>query len=143
MRNLLIDTGFWFALFDKSDQYHRKALEISEYLDSSGNRIIIPFPTLYETMNTKFVDNKIVMNQFEVFLTKSHVIKYPDEDYRENAIKITFETKRKQNRNLSLTDNLIRLIIEDSRNKIDILVTFNEKDFSDICRKRNVLININ
>jgi predicted nucleic acid-binding protein len=30
MMNILIDTGFWYGLFDKSDQYHVKAQKMLE-----------------------------------------------------------------------------------------------------------------
>jgi len=37
---------------------------------------------------------------------------------------------------ISLCDVLIRLLIEDVNLRIDALLTFNEKDFVDVCRKR-------
>ena len=45
-----------------------------------------------------------------------------------------------QNRNLSLVDVIIRLILDDPTVKIDYLVTFNVGDFSDVCQRRNIVI---
>lgn len=56
MNNVLVDTGFWFALYDEKDQYHNKALKVMDRLINS--RFLIPFPTLYETLNTSFVKKK-------------------------------------------------------------------------------------
>lgn len=32
MKNVVIDTGFWFALFDPSDEHHKHALDIYELI---------------------------------------------------------------------------------------------------------------
>ncbi|MDR2449225.1 MAG: hypothetical protein LBD52_04620 [Prevotellaceae bacterium] len=83
MSNIVVDSGFWLALYDQSDTHYTEAVSIAEYLNA-GN-IIIPFPTLYESMNTKFMKNNIAR-------------------------------------------------------KVDYLITFNKKDFIDVCQKRNIEI---
>ena len=52
---LLVDTGYFFALFNSRDQYHEKAVEKQEWLDELP--IALPWPILYETLNTRFVKN--------------------------------------------------------------------------------------
>ncbi|OYT14341.1 MAG: hypothetical protein B6I19_00285 [Bacteroidetes bacterium 4572_114] len=71
MNNILVDTGFWFGLYDKRDSYHNQAIGLYEYL-SLGN-IIIPYPSLYETINTRFAKNKEGIEAFEIILNKSEV----------------------------------------------------------------------
>ena len=50
---LLVDTGFFFALRDARDQYHASAEEKKHLLDT--REVILPWPVLYETLNTRFV----------------------------------------------------------------------------------------
>lgn len=50
---LLVDTGFFFALHTKSDPYHADADSKKNLFGTS--QIILPWPVLYETLNTKFV----------------------------------------------------------------------------------------
>lgn len=65
MNNVLVDTGFWFALYDEKDQYHNKALKVMDRLINS--RFLIPFPTLYETLNTSFVKKGIYVHFICIF----------------------------------------------------------------------------
>ena len=50
---LLVDTGFFIALFDPRDNHHIDACEKQEYLENLS--IVIPWPILYETINTRLV----------------------------------------------------------------------------------------
>jgi predicted nucleic acid-binding protein len=135
--NIIVDSGFWFALYDIYDDYHTRANNIVEYLDVSN--IIIPFPTLYESLNTKFMKNTVAKIAFESILKRSNVTIVNDDLIKADALKITFTDESKK-RNLSLVDNIIRLILDDVNYKIDYLITFNRKDFIDICRKRTIEI---
>lgn len=140
MSNILIDSGFWFALYNSHDQYHSKTFDMMEYINTDINTIIIPYPTLYETINTKFSSDIISMEKFRKILEDPNVFKLPDDDYREDALDLTFKHSLINKRNLSLTDNIIRLILDSEKFNIDYLITFNVKDFSDICQKKNIKI---
>ncbi|MDR2125752.1 MAG: hypothetical protein LBP63_02830 [Prevotellaceae bacterium] len=137
MLNVIIDSGFWFALYDPSDAYYTEANNIAEHLNN--NNVIIPFPTLYESINTRFMKNSTAKTEFENILKRSNVKIVDDEPVKNDALRITFTDESKK-RNLSLVDNIIRLILEDVNYKIDYLITFNKKDFIDICKKRNIKI---
>jgi predicted nucleic acid-binding protein len=137
MENVLVDSGFWFALYDSTDQHHNEAINITDYLEIAN--IIIPFPTLYESVNTAFMKNPVAKNGFEGVLKRNNVEIVYDESIKDNALEITFSEKSKK-RNLSLVDNIIRLILEDKNYKIDYLITFNKADFIDICNNRNIQI---
>lgn len=134
MDSFLIDTGFWYAFFDSTDQYHDKANNIADYLELG--KLVLPFPTLYETINTRFSTNKNWINEFGTLLNKSNVVLLPDEDYKNAALQIVLDTKR----NLSLVDTVLRLILDDDTLKIKYLVTFNGADFFDVCMNRNIQI---
>jgi predicted nucleic acid-binding protein len=137
MVNVAVDSGFWFALYDPKDTYYTEAKRIAGHLD--GSNIIIPFPTLYESINTKFMKNEMAKNEFESVLKRPNVTIVDDEQIKNDALQITFTDKSKK-RNLSLVDNIIRLLLEDINYKIDCLVTFNKKDFIDVCQERNIEI---
>ncbi|TAH21430.1 MAG: hypothetical protein EAZ08_03675 [Cytophagales bacterium] len=83
MQHILTDTGFWFALFDKKDQYHKKALEIANTIDIQ-HYFVLPFPSLYETLNTTFIKNH--RDAFDVFLKTHHIITIYDAKYANQAL---------------------------------------------------------
>jgi predicted nucleic acid-binding protein len=137
MINAIVDSGFWFALYDSEDTYYTEAKRIAEYLD--GSNLIIPFPTLYESINTRFMKNTVARIAFENVLKLPNVTIVDDKQIKNDALQITFTDKSKK-RNLSLVDNIIRLLLEDINYKVDCLVTFNKKDFIDVCLERNIEI---
>ncbi|MBA7525957.1 hypothetical protein ES705_18117 [subsurface metagenome] len=141
MNNILIDTCFWYALFDARDPAHDKANELIHYLDL-GN-VIVPYPTLYETINTRFTRNKTWVEEFEKILKNDNVNLIEDLEYKENALNLTFDSTLNKNRPLSLVDMVIRLMLEDVSLKIDYLISFNTGDFIDLCHKKGIeLINV-
>lgn len=136
MNNILIDTCFWYALFDARDLDHAKAIELLHYLDL-GN-VIVPYPTLYETINTRFTRNKAWVKEFEKTLKNDNVNLIEDIEYKENALNLTFDSTLNRNRPLSLVDMIIRLMLEDVDLKIDYLISFNTGDFIDLCHKKGI-----
>ena len=51
----IIDSGFWFAFFDKNDPYHKYTDSIIKKLDECADKIVIPWPSLYEVLNESFL----------------------------------------------------------------------------------------
>lgn len=138
MNNIIIDSGFWFALYDRRDQFHSDANELAEYLDM-GN-IVIPFPTLYESINTRFTRRADWMREFERLLSLNNVQLIDDKEYKIFALNHSFETTLLFNRPISLVDSVIRAMLDDNSLKIDYLLSFNVGDFIDICNRRNIAI---
>ncbi|MDR1197692.1 MAG: hypothetical protein LBK94_01595 [Prevotellaceae bacterium] len=83
--------------------------------------------------------NTVAKVEFENILKRSNVTIVSDEPIKANALRVTFTDESKK-RNLSLVDNIIRLILDDVNYNINYLITFNRKDFIDICQKRNIEI---
>ena len=50
--SVLVDSGFFFALYNQRDSNHAEAIEKAEWL--SDLAVVIPWPILYETVNTRF-----------------------------------------------------------------------------------------
>lgn len=138
MEYALVDTGIWIAMFNPRDQHHAKIEEITEYLDLL--HLILPWPTLYETLRTRMVRNRNAMQSFERYLKRPDISFIDDKPYRETALRIAFSSSLQQYRPLSMVDCLLRLILDDINVKVNYLATFNNDDFIDICRKRRIAI---
>ena len=138
MEYALADTGLWYAMFDRRDQYHALATEKAEALELF--QIVLPWPTLYETLRTKFVRNSLALGQFERFLKKPNVTYLDDSVFREAAFEMALESSLRQGRPLSMIDCLIRLLLEDVNTRVDYLATLNARDFEDVCRKKGIEI---
>ena len=136
---VITDTGFWLGLFTLKDDYTFLAEEIENII--KDHIIIFPFPCLYETINTKFTrKNRDLIIRFEEYISRPNVIKVDDNIYREKALKNVFEGNRFRGSSHSFVDSIIREMILDDNIKIDYLVTFNEKDFIDVCNLKNVVM---
>ena len=138
MVNILVDTGFWYGLYDKSDSYYYKANDLLDYL--SLGTIIIPYPTLYETINTRIAKNTKGISDFKRIIEKKQTILIEDNLYKSEALDLTFNSSIYLNKPYSLVDMVIRLMLEDENLKINYLISFNPKDFIDICSKRRIEI---
>lgn len=131
MKNVLVDTGFWFALYSNEDEHHARAVEI--FANNEGLRFIIPFPSLYEAINTKFVKKKNHLRLKE-HIRLLNIEFIHDDKYKLNALSSTLETKR----DLSLVDTVLRHMLEDPNLNIHALITFNPGDFYDVCMRRGI-----
>ena len=76
------------------------------------------------------------MQRFSAIARRPNVEHLDDAPYREDAYAQTIGTAR--TRPISLVDTVIRLVLEDVRVRVDGLLTFNQKDFHDVCRRRRV-----
>lgn len=101
-KSILIDTGFWIALYDERDPYHHKAINLLDLIP--GNDVLIPWPTLYETINTRFCKNKSTLAGFESFIKTQNTLLISDLYYRDGNLLEVFEGSR----TLSLVDRVIR-----------------------------------
>ncbi len=136
MQYVLADSGLWYALIDARDEHHARAQEHARYLEWC--QIVLPWPILYETIRTRLTRNKKAFGLLEDVLNIPGIIFLDDVPFREAALKLALESSLRGSRPLSLVDCVIRLILDDVNTKIDYFVTFNPKDFSDVCRRRGI-----
>ena len=136
-KTILTDTGYWLGLVDSKDQYHEVANTLAQIIE--GNQIIFPWPCLYETISTRLARRREQLLFFEELLKKPEIILFDDTDYKINALEEVFRSNRLGFTH-SLTDSVIREILKDINVKINYLVTFNNRDFEDICQKRQIEI---
>lgn len=142
MNNIIVDTGFWFGLYTVSDPHHNRAEDIIKFLQHRYSEVcfIIPYPTLYETLNTKFLrsKNKKGRERFiERLNSDSSYKRVDDSKYREASFGKTITNNK---RGLSFVDNCIRELIVDRHRDIDAVLSFNTCDFIDICSKYGIAL---
>ncbi|MBF0537391.1 MAG: hypothetical protein HQL03_03955 [Nitrospirae bacterium] len=136
-KNVIVDSCIWFALFNKSDGNHKKALTIIKNIDNQN--ILCPWPILLETLNTRFVKDKINLSNFNSRL--KHFTLIDDQHYRKQALEATLYNAIAGKRYISLVDMVIRYILSDKKtHAINYLATFNIEDFIDVCKERKITI---
>lgn len=134
-KNLLLDTGFWYALYDDRDSRYEDAQILADLLDR--HNLIMPWPCLYETLNTRFVRRREWVDSFSAYVMRASTVYLPDEEYRQYALEqvLRHETS---GLSISLVDEVMRSALLDPNIKIDAMITFNQRDFYDICYSRNI-----
>jgi predicted nucleic acid-binding protein len=130
----MVDTGYWLALCDSRDRYHDEAVDPFEAFERHG--VIVPWPCLYETLRTQFVRNSPAIRAFERLMSRPNVEPLDDRDYREVAYEQILSSASR--RPMSLADMIIRLMLDDVNVRVTCFLTFNVKDFYDICQKRRI-----
>jgi len=135
---ILIDTGFWIALYNPRDEYHNNAQDLLDLIIETN--IVLPWPTLYETINTRLSKNTNGINQFNEVLKMPNTILLDDSEYKERALDFALKNSTNAIRPISLVDSIIREILSDVNVNINYLVTFNKSDFIDLCTFRKIEI---
>ena len=133
MKRLIFDSCYWFALFNEKDQYHHLANQMADNFNSPLIKILVPFPSMYETLNTVFVDNKKQMKRLSEILANHEKVEFIfDDEYKDSAYRNTISQEKGSK--VSLVDSIILEMLEDKNLAIDGVVTFNSRDFSEPCR---------
>lgn len=140
---VLVDTGFFIALFDERDQHHASARQLEEWLDFAP--IVIPWPILYETVNTRLARRPQILAKFGAIIRLPETLLLDDTPYREDSFAAAFAQNPARGRGpLSLVDAVLCNIIEDVNVPIAAMLTFNNRDFRSVCHENNVeLLNTN
>jgi predicted nucleic acid-binding protein len=89
MNDICVDTGFLLGLYVESDQYHQQAQRcFLDYFEVAPNRLILPWPILYETVSTRMVRNRPAMYRMESdwkrLSRQRRLVLLPDERLRDN-----------------------------------------------------------
>ena len=138
MKYVITDTCYWLGLVDSKDEHHEKSVLISELIKDAN--IVFPFPCFYEIIRTKFLKNKMKLTALENLLKNSKIQYIDDTKYKDIALNKVYELNKKSFISHSLTDAVIREMLSDVDLRLNYLVTYNVKDFADICAKRNIEI---
>ncbi len=134
-KKVAADSGFWFALFNERDKYHLDAQSIEE--DLSVHSVIVPWPTLYETINTRFSRKKHNLVRLKALMDRPSTVIVDDGPYRNSSLEHVLNVAHSYAL-YSLVDHVIRSMLADAKLRIDAMITFNQKDFFDICLSRRI-----
>ncbi len=137
-RFILADTVFWIGLLDKNDQYHQKSIMAFEKIRLFN--FALPWPTLYEFLNTRLLGNSLCVAQFERSMAELSVSYIDDSPYRDRALKETIELAARGKRRVSFVDMIIRNMLQNESLHIDYLVTSDIHHFNDVCERRKIEI---
>ena len=132
-KKILADTGFWFALFNEDDKYRSEALKIED--DIQVHSLLIPWPTLYEAIRTKVAKRRDNVLKLKRYIEKPSTFLVEDEIYRKESLEYVLENNI---RHFSLVDHVVRSMLSDRSLRIDGFVSFNPKDFYDVCDARKI-----
>ena len=132
---LLADSGFFIAMYEPRDVNHAAAQGKREWLDLMP--IVLPWPILYETLNTRFARRPAVMARLDAVVMHPDTQLLDDSSYRQDAYRSAMAMGRR-GRPLSLVDAVLRAVIDDTNVALDAVLTFNLADFVDVCRHNSV-----
>ena len=147
MTAICVDACVLIGLVSPNDQHHEQSKELFEgyFEDEPQNAMLIPWPVTYETVATATVGRPSSLAALERALRSLEVrgrLQFlNDEPYREQALKDCFGELTQplpRQRKLSLADRVIRAMIRDNAVRMDALVTFNSRDFADVCQSRRI-----
>ena len=119
--NIICDSTFWISLYQKESRNHSQALVYAEKIDILPAKIIIPWPSMYVFLDTKFFRlGELYAKDFtrRIKNPKYDIVK--DDRYnRLEAIENTIESKYKP-----LVDYIVEKMLEDPSLKIDYIISF-------------------
>lgn len=137
---VLVDTGFLIALLDERDRHHASARRLEEWLDFVP--IVLPWPILYETVNTRLARRPQNLAKFGAIVRLPETLLLDDAPYREESLAAVLAPNPARGP-LSLVDAVLCNIIEDVKVPISAMLTFNDRDFLAVCQENDVeLLNV-
>jgi len=77
------------------------------------------------------------MNQFHLIVSSPSAILLDDSPYRGGAYQAVLRHTRSGSP-LSLVDAILRAVIEDANVALEAMLTFNARDFADVCARYSV-----
>lgn len=133
---VLVDTSFLFALFDPREPHHAEAQANQDWLDACS--IVLPWPILYETMNTRLARRKAQVAKLDAIVRRPSTERLDDSPYRMECYDKVSESWNGRGLGTSLVDSVMLAILDDSNVRIDAVLSFNDRDFRQFCREKNI-----
>lgn len=140
MSIFLCDSCFVISLADNTDVMHNASCS---YLQShkTGHYYLIPYPSMFETLSQRMVDNALALMRLEhIFLknTEVNVAYISDQSFRDISLAECMNDRQNIARHLSLVDTIIRNMVKSKNIRKDALISFNAGDFRDVCTQNGV-----
>jgi predicted nucleic acid-binding protein len=148
LKRFLLDSGYLLALYRDEGERTRTAKETLETLLSNDGNVLVPWPILYERLNSEFSSPKTDwverLNSDWSRLRRLRRLDLVDDSfYRQACLDewIGFaDEKPGRFRGLSLVDRILMALVEDRSKSIEAFLTFDLRDFSGFCAKRGIEI---
>jgi predicted nucleic acid-binding protein len=147
MAAICVDSVFLMALYTPRDQHHEMAAQHFRALfgeDSLGNALIVPWPILYESLNTRLARHANALEKLNrdwtILRLANRLSLRSDASYRDEALREMFEDTSPRRRALSLVDRVVRAILSSHQAGVDAFVTYNAADFADTCALYNIIL---
>ena len=135
-RGMLVDSGYFFALFDPRDsRLHEEAIAMRKWLDTLT--VILPWPILYETLNTRFARRPGWIRGLQDIIRKENSMLIDDSPYRRKAFDSVCE-RTDIRPGISLVDAILMELIKDRNLRIRAMLTFNHRDFRSVCAEHGI-----
>ena len=140
MSVFLCDSCFVISLADYTEAMHNASCS---YLNThkTGHFYLIPYPSMFEILSQRMVDNVQAMTRLEqTFLKNSdvNVVYVSDKNYRDVSLIECMNDRQNIKRHLSFVDTIIRNMVKSKNIRKDALISFNHVDFRDVCTQNRV-----
>lgn len=143
MTSICVDTGFFICLYQEKHPHHGRAQNyFQKYFVVADNRLVVPWPIVYETFVTKAVAQEVSMKAFETdwkrMRQRGRLQLLCDLYFRQGVAEECFDEwklPRAERRNLSAADRVVRRVLADRNTNISAFITSNPKDFLDVCTR--------
>ncbi|WP_316834593.1 hypothetical protein [Pedobacter nutrimenti] len=123
--NILVDTGFWIALYNPEKEVERNTIA-SRYAEQIiDHNIVVPFPSLYEFVNSK-LSRREAKHEFKKIIERPNVFRISDSKYNEKALDNFFVKSKYGQMDVSLVDEIMILMLEDKDLLIHYIVSFDQ-----------------
>jgi len=125
---------------DGNDEHHEQAnrLESEGWLDPITKCLLLSWSILYETLNTRFVNQLGCLEWFDHIARSGKTVLLEDTAYRKAVFDMPLSHPAPAGRPLSLFDKVLHGIIEDPNVSVSAMLTFDIRDFWEVCRKNDV-----
>lgn len=140
MSVFLCDSCFVISLADNTEAMHNASCS---YLNThkTGHFYLIPYPSMFETLSQRMVDNVQAMTRLEQIFFKNsdvNVVYVSDKNYRDVSLIECMNDRQNIERHLSFVDTIIRNMVKSKNIRKDALISFNDGDFRDVCTQNRV-----
>lgn len=141
MKNICVDSGFMFAVYGEKKRTSRwMSLLADQYIIHTSNRLLVPWPILYESISTRMVKERmqidLLKRHWKILNDEGRIELMDDSLYREKALADCYEEIERDKlhyRKLSLVDRVVRAMLSDIELNIDLFITLDPGDFCDVC----------
>lgn len=143
MKRVCVDSGFLFAFYHQRDDAHGRAVTlVEEYFETAKNIIVLPWPVMYESLNTDFVSNPRQIEEIKRDLmrwrTNQRLEFIDDQKFRDGALEDCLNKAgpiSARHRLPSLVDRVLIAMLDDPSLYIKAVMTNDIPAFANVCKR--------